>query len=169
MGEIHELLVLALSLVWFAGATPEKGSQRSNTGGGGVGKALRRSNSLSCSVFSAAIRNQAKGVLAKGVSAESSVTPKEAEYNQGYWAQQYIWHSERHRPREVYILHKPPSNLDRRFQSRNVSIYGALLVLQRRARSKISIHERSLEIFIPAGRDQIFSIPGPSGIWGGGA
>ena len=23
MGEIHELLVLALSLVWFAGATPE--------------------------------------------------------------------------------------------------------------------------------------------------
>ena len=26
MGEIHELLVLALSLVWFAGATPEKGN-----------------------------------------------------------------------------------------------------------------------------------------------
>ena len=25
MGEIHELLVLALSLVWFAGATPERG------------------------------------------------------------------------------------------------------------------------------------------------
>ena len=25
MGEIHELFVLALSLVWFAGATPEKG------------------------------------------------------------------------------------------------------------------------------------------------
>ena len=24
MGEIHELFVLALSLVWFAGATPEK-------------------------------------------------------------------------------------------------------------------------------------------------
>ena len=23
MGEIHELVVLALSLVWFAGATPE--------------------------------------------------------------------------------------------------------------------------------------------------
>ena len=24
MGEIHELFVLALSLVWFAGATPEQ-------------------------------------------------------------------------------------------------------------------------------------------------
>ena len=24
MGEIHELFVLALSLVWFAGATPDK-------------------------------------------------------------------------------------------------------------------------------------------------
>ena len=24
MGEIHELLVLALSLVWFAGATPDR-------------------------------------------------------------------------------------------------------------------------------------------------
>ena len=37
-----------------------------------------------------------KGVLAKGVSAESSVTPKETKSIQGYWAQQYIWHSERH-------------------------------------------------------------------------
>ena len=27
MGEIHELFVLALSLVWFAGATPYKGQQ----------------------------------------------------------------------------------------------------------------------------------------------
>ena len=35
--------------------------------------------------------------------------------------------------------------------------------VQRRARSKISIHDRSPEIFIPEGRDQIFSIPGPSG------
>ena len=26
MGEIHELFVLALYLVWFAGATPKKGS-----------------------------------------------------------------------------------------------------------------------------------------------
>ena len=26
MGEIHELFVLALSLVWFAGATPESGA-----------------------------------------------------------------------------------------------------------------------------------------------
>ena len=28
MGEIHELLVLALSLVWFAGATPEKNAPK---------------------------------------------------------------------------------------------------------------------------------------------
>ena len=28
MGEIHELFVLALSLVWFAGATPEKNKQK---------------------------------------------------------------------------------------------------------------------------------------------
>ena len=41
-------------------------------------------------------RNQEKGVLAKGVSVESSVTPKETKNIQGYWAQQYIWHSERH-------------------------------------------------------------------------
>ena len=35
-------------------------------------------------------------VLAKGVSAESSVRPKETKKIQGYWVQQYIWHSERH-------------------------------------------------------------------------
>ena len=34
-------------------------------------------------------------------------------------------------------------------------IYGALLVSQRRARSEISIHGRSLEIFNPEGRDRI--------------
>ena len=28
MGEIHELFVLALSFVWFAGATPEKGTKK---------------------------------------------------------------------------------------------------------------------------------------------
>ena len=63
-------------------------------------------------------------------------------------------------------------NLDRKFLNPRskisipqcVSIYGALLVLPRRARSKISIHDRSLEIFNPEGRDRIFSIPGPSGI-----
>ena len=36
-----------------------------------------------------------KGVLAKGVSVESSVTAKETKNTQGYWPQQYIWHSER--------------------------------------------------------------------------
>ena len=30
MGEIHELFVLALSLVWFAGATPEKGKRHTD-------------------------------------------------------------------------------------------------------------------------------------------
>ena len=32
----------------------------------------------------------------KGVSPESSVTPKGTKHPQGYWAQQYIWHSKRH-------------------------------------------------------------------------
>ena len=43
MAEIHELFVLALSLVWFAGATPDlkvrKGaSDALNTGSGALGK-----------------------------------------------------------------------------------------------------------------------------------
>ena len=53
-------------------------------------------------------RNEAKGVLSKGVSAESSVTPKETENNQGNWAQQYIWHSRAPQPREEYIFVKAP-------------------------------------------------------------
>ena len=32
MGKIHELFVLALSLVWFAGVTPEKKSDKSLLG-----------------------------------------------------------------------------------------------------------------------------------------
>ena len=61
-------------------------------------------------------------------------------------------------------------NLDRKPQSRSKnsiprSFYlQALLVLQRRARSKISIHDRSLDIFSPEGRDQISLIFGPSGL-----
>ena len=40
----------------------------------------------------------------------------------------------------------------------------ALLVLQRRARSKISIHDRSLEIFNAEGRDRfLFRSRGPLG------
>ena len=53
-------------------------------------------------------------------------------------------------------------NLDRKFQSPSFHLRGPRSV-QRRARSKISIHDRSLEIFNPEGRDRIFSIPGPSG------
>ena len=53
-------------------------------------------------------------------------------------------------------------NLHRRFQSPSFHLRGPRSV-QRRARSKISIHDRSLEIFNPEGRDRIFSIPGPSG------
>ena len=52
-------------------------------------------------------------------------------------------------------------NLDRKFQSRGVSIHGALLVSQRRARLKISIHDRSLEIFNPEGGDRTFSSARP--------
>ena len=53
-------------------------------------------------------------------------------------------------------------NLDRKFQSPSFHLRGPRSV-QRWARSKISIHDRSLEIFNPEGRDRIFSIPGPSG------
>ena len=54
-------------------------------------------------------------------------------------------------------------NLDRKFQSLSFHLRGPRSV-QRRARSKISIHDRSLEIFNPEGRDRIFSIPpGPLG------
>ena len=42
------------------------------------------------------VRNREKGVLAKGVSAGSSVAQKETKNTQGHWAQPYIWHSERH-------------------------------------------------------------------------
>ena len=61
-----------------------------------------------------------------------------------------------------HVQSRSKINLDRKFQSSGVSIYGALLVSQRRARSNISIHNRSLEIFNPEGRDRTFSIPGPS-------
>ena len=54
-------------------------------------------------------------------------------------------------------------NLDRKFQSASFHLRGPRSV-HRRCRSKISIHDRSLEIFNPEGRDRIFSIPGPSGL-----
>ena len=55
------------------------------------------------------VRNQEKGLLAKGVSAESSVTSKETKNTRGYWAQQLIWHSERHGQERQIFLRKPPS------------------------------------------------------------
>ena len=51
---------------------------------------------------------------------------------------------------------------DRKFQSRSFYLRAPRGV-QRRAWSKISIHDRSLKIFNPKGRDRFFSIPGPSG------
>ena len=57
------------------------------------------------------IRNQEKGVLAKGVSAECNVTAKETKTTQGYWPQQYIWHSERHSQERRTFLQKPPSKI----------------------------------------------------------
>ena len=53
--------------------------------------------------------DQEKGVSAKGVSAESSVTAKRAESTQGCWTQQYIWHSECHSQERRTFLQKPPS------------------------------------------------------------
>ena len=38
MGEIHELFVLALSLVWFAGATPERNGELQKIAGEGAGE-----------------------------------------------------------------------------------------------------------------------------------
>ena len=34
-----------------------------------------------------------KGGFSKGVSAESSVRPEKTTNTQGYWTQQYMWHS----------------------------------------------------------------------------
>ena len=54
--------------------------------------------------------NQEKGVLAKGVSAEPSVTSRKQKIPGGNWAQQYIWHSERHRQeRRICLRKNPPS------------------------------------------------------------
>ena len=54
-----------------------------------------------------------KGGFSKGVSAETSVTLKETKNSLGYWAQQYIWHSEHQmQERRTYLqnpLLKPPS------------------------------------------------------------
>ena len=50
-----------------------------------------------------------KGVLAKGVSAGSSVTPKEQKILLGHWPQQYIWHSQRDGQEGRVFLQKPPS------------------------------------------------------------
>ena len=55
------------------------------------------------------LRNQEKGVLAKGVSTESRVTPKDTNNTRGHWAQQYIWHSQRHGQERRASLQKPPS------------------------------------------------------------
>ena len=52
------------------------------------------------------IKSQEKGVLAKGVSVESSVTAKETKSTQGYWAQQYIG---RHSQERHTFFQKPPS------------------------------------------------------------
>ena len=54
-------------------------------------------------------QNQEKGVLAKGVSAESSVTPRRTKKYPAYWAQQYLYHSERHSQERRIFLQKPPS------------------------------------------------------------
>ena len=54
------------------------------------------------------LRNEEKGGLAKGACAESSVTPKETKNTRGHWAQQYIWHSERHSQERHTFLQKPP-------------------------------------------------------------
>ena len=46
--------------------------------------------------------------LEKGVSPASSVTPKKTNNAQEYWAQLYIWHSERHNEERRPFLQKPP-------------------------------------------------------------
>ena len=53
------------------------------------------------------IGRREKGVLAKGVFAESSVTPKKTKTIQGHWAKQCIWHSERHSQERGTILQSP--------------------------------------------------------------
>ena len=53
------------------------------------------------------LRNQEKGVLAKGVSKKSTVTAKERKNTQGYWPQQHIWHSHRHSQDRCTFCRKP--------------------------------------------------------------
>ena len=54
------------------------------------------------------VKNQEEGVLAKGVSAESSVVSKGTNNTQGYWAQQYICHLERHsQERRIFFANAP--------------------------------------------------------------
>ena len=55
------------------------------------------------------VRSQEKGVLAKGVFIESSVTPKKTKDTQGYWAQQCVWHLEPHSQERLTFLQKPLS------------------------------------------------------------
>ena len=56
-----------------------------------------------------------RGDLSEGVSAESSVTNRKTINSQGYWAQQYTWHAERHsQERRTFLQRlpflKPPSS-----------------------------------------------------------
>ena len=51
--------------------------------------------------------NQEKGVFAKGVSVGPSVTLQEKSNTQGYRAQQYIWHSERHSQTGAHFCKNP--------------------------------------------------------------
>ena len=55
------------------------------------------------------LRDQEKGVLAKGASAESSVTRKRTRNTQGNPTQQHISHSQRHSQDRRAFLQKPPS------------------------------------------------------------
>ena len=73
---------------------------------------------LYCAMLRDYLGNQRKGVLAKGVSAESSLASKESNHTPKYWAQQYIWHSKRH-SQERGTFRKKNLQQQRKFLARN--------------------------------------------------
>ena len=99
----HELKLFGAYIFWWGGGLPikrvgPKGSVCPSTSRGRllvgypvIFTGISPGSPEKVSVQSL-VKSQEKGVLAKRVSVESSVTGKETKSTQGYWAQQYIWH-----------------------------------------------------------------------------
>ena len=71
MGEIHELFVFALSLVWFAGATPERGTPQRGTSENGIDSAVK--SALDMSIFIALSKAIPQGKRRTAPCAENTI------------------------------------------------------------------------------------------------